>query len=577
MDPERISYSKELALVLDADDKARDTLVRMLKHLKFRVKSVDNAAAALLELERSSYTIMIAGLAGHDPHASELISGIELIKQAKAAHPHLCILILTSDADHYSYMDVIEAGAADFIGTPVLIGELEAKLKRAVDERNIKEELSNLSITDTLTGLYNRRHFVQRLDEEVIRAESQGLQLSLVMIDLDEVAGPPPESRPPADRDDMLAEAGRAIARSIKKGLDQAFRLRGNQFAVILIGSDKEAARVICTRIRRGLNSTCGAGATFGIAEFKTGESAKDFSEAADRALYNTKQELILVVDDDEIVLEPIAEMLGHLGFRTLSATSGEAAEALLKRKPFTLMLSDIKMPGMGGIELIRRAKKAYPDLCVVAMTAYTEEYTYMDVIDAGAADFINKPFVYTELEAKIARAIRERNVKRELSDLSITDALTGLHNQRYFFERLDQEVNRAERQDNKLSLIMIDLDNFKEHNDKFGHRSGDEVLQKVGEIISACIRRGVDTGYRYGGDEFAIILIDSDIEIAHFISKRIAKNLKTACDIAASFGTAAFSPGMKPEELLEKADQNLYALKAEKRAKENRTIRRVV
>ncbi|MBW1787957.1 MAG: diguanylate cyclase [Deltaproteobacteria bacterium] len=562
--------------MIDADDKARETLVRMLRHLGFRAKSVDNATAALLEMERSSYTVLIADITRHDPDGTELIDGLELIKQVKATHPNICILTMTSHSENYTYIDVIEAGAADFINTPVLIGELEAKLKRAITERNIKEELSNLSITDPLTGLYNRRHFEQRLGEEVIRAESQDLNLSLLMIDLDDFNSHT-DTRAHGNRDEMLQKSSRVITQSIKKGLDQAFRLRGNQFAVILIGSDRESARVICTRIRKGLEQNCHIGAAFGIAVFKKGASSNALSEAADKALYNTKQESILAVDNDELVLEPIAEMLRHLGFRTVSVKNGEDALDQLKRNPFTLLLTDIKMPGMSGLELIQRAKNAYPDLCVVAMTAYTEEYTYMEVIESGATDFINKPFAYTELEAKIARAIRERDVKRKLSDLSITDSLTGLHNQHCFFERLEQEVNRAERQDNRLSLIMIDLDNFKDHNDKYGHRSGDEVLQKVGEIISACIRRGVDTGYRYGGDEFAIILIDSDMEIAHFISKRIAKTLEQECNISASFGSATFKKGMKSEELMENADRKLYARKAEKHEKKPHAIRRVV
>ena len=202
-------------------------------------------------------------------------------------------------------------------------------------------------------------------------------------------------------------------------------------------------------------------------------------------------------------------------------------------------------------------------DVNIIAMTGFSEGYTYVGVINAGASDFISKPFGIEELEAKIRRVINERNLRKELNRLSITDSLTDLFNQRHFYDRLNKEVKRAERQNHPLSLILLDLDKFKEYNDTYGHLAGDDVLRSVGEIIKSCIREGVDSGYRYGGDEFAVILIDADLDIAREIGLRIEKAFEDKGDVTVSVGYSLFSDGMSVKDLVAKADSDLYSSKS--------------
>jgi two-component system cell cycle response regulator len=282
----------------------------------------------------------------------------------------------------------------------------------------------------------------------------------------------------------------------------------------------------------------------------------------------NYRDERVLVADDEESVRGPLVEMLKHLGFQADSAASGKESLEKLKNKPYTFLLTDMNMPEMDGLELIGHVKNDYPNICSIAMTGYTKEYKYMDVVNAGATDFINKPFSLEELEAKVKRAIVERDIRQELSRLSITDSLTGLFNQRHFYGRLKDEIKRSERQKQKqqLSLILLDLDNFKNFNDTHGHLAGDDLLQKVGNIINACIREGVDSGYRYGGDEFAIILIDADKDIGRAIGERIESAIEEECGISASMGYANFEVGMTPEDFVGKADEYLFKFKVEKK-----------
>jgi two-component system, cell cycle response regulator len=275
-------------------------------------------------------------------------------------------------------------------------------------------------------------------------------------------------------------------------------------------------------------------------------------------------KELILVVDDDQRVCEVLKELLGALQFPTASALSGAEALAMLKDKAYTFLLADMKMPEMNGMEVIRRSRETFPNVSVIAMTGYADEYEYVDIINAGANDFVKKPIDIAELEAKIVRCISERDLKKELNRLSITDSLTGLFNQRQFYMRLREEIVRSTRQKHPLALILLDLDNFKEYNDRHGHIAGDQALRHVGKAILRSIREGVDSGYRYGGDEFAIILIDSDILIAEEIGKRVHMAIRDSGELRASLGYAVYGENMNLTDFVKVADTNLYKSKTE-------------
>lgn len=273
----------------------------------------------------------------------------------------------------------------------------------------------------------------------------------------------------------------------------------------------------------------------------------------------NYGQETMLIVDDNAMVRETLFRLVETLGFSVEAASSGPEALESMERTPYTFLLTDMKMPEMDGMDLIREARQRHPDLSIISMTGYSEGYRYVDVINAGASDFIKKPFDIEELEAKVRRIINERALRQELNRLSITDALTGLYNHRQFFLRLKEEVVRARRQRQDLAIVLIDLDDFKAYNDTHGHLAGDEILRDVGEIIRNCIREGVDTGYRYGGDEFAVILIDANEEAARTITDRLQRSFDAYGKIRASFGVERFDGEMTERDLVDAADRDLY------------------
>ena len=275
-------------------------------------------------------------------------------------------------------------------------------------------------------------------------------------------------------------------------------------------------------------------------------------------------KERVLVVDDDQRVCQVLKELLGALYYPTASASGVEEALKMMKENEYSFLLADMRMPGINGMELIRRSRENFPNVSVIAMTGYADEYKYVDFINAGANDFVKKPIDIAELEAKMVRCIGERDLRKELNRLSITDSLTNLFNQRQFYTRLREEIVRSTRQKHPLALILIDLDNFKGYNDSHGHLAGDEALRHVGKAILKSIREGVDSGYRYGGDEFAIILIDSDLSIAQGIGKRVRSAISEGGELRASLGYAVYGENMKVTDFVGLADADLYKSKTE-------------
>ena len=277
----------------------------------------------------------------------------------------------------------------------------------------------------------------------------------------------------------------------------------------------------------------------------------------------------VISVDDDEEMIGLLHEVVSQLGHVSVTAVDGVDALEKLGESEFDIIITDISMPRMNGIELTKRVKTDFEDIDVVVVTGHQEEYKYTDVIEIGASDFISKPFNINELEAKINRIIRERELRAELKRLSIRDGLTSLYNRRYFDENLKREAIRAFRQRYGLFLLLVDVDNFKEYNDQFGHQKGDGLLKELARLMMFYSRDNVDSVYRYGGDEFAVIIPHAKHEQAILVAQRLRNKFNTSKLGPAflSMGMAQLAGGLKTleqdlETLLRIADQHLYLAK---------------
>ena len=282
-----------------------------------------------------------------------------------------------------------------------------------------------------------------------------------------------------------------------------------------------------------------------------------------------SKQERILVVDDNISLLDTINNGLSLSGYQCKAAMSASIALELLSKDLFDMMIIDIVLPDMSGFELTTKAKKIKPDMAIIIMTGYIDEFSYEDAIESGASDFIKKPFSVKELIARIEHA----KMHERLHDISLHDELTGLYNRRGFFTLAEHLLKTAKRQQAGLFMLYCDLDGLKGINDALGHQKGDWALIDAANILKETFR-GSDIIARIGGDEFVVMPIETTGDNLEIVINRLQKAVeidntksKREYKLSISTGTAYFDP-LSPcttDELLSKADRLMYEQKRTK------------
>jgi len=279
----------------------------------------------------------------------------------------------------------------------------------------------------------------------------------------------------------------------------------------------------------------------------------------------------VLVVDDAPDTLEIIQKLLRYEGYDVTVASTGEEGVKKVEEERPDVVLMDVNLPGIDGTEALRRIRIIHPHQCVVMLTAFATVENAIYALKEGAFDFLKKPFENEHLIHTVNqcleqyKTLREKeNLEEEVRRLSITDDLTGLYNHRHFFKTLEAELVRLKRQKTSLSLLMFDLDNFKKYNDLYGHLEGDKVLKAVGEIVKASIRSNVDTGYRYGGDEFTVLLIGASANRAMTIAERIRSSIEQVKShhITVSIGLSEYRDLFDLEGFVKSADDAMYRAK---------------
>ena len=279
----------------------------------------------------------------------------------------------------------------------------------------------------------------------------------------------------------------------------------------------------------------------------------------------------VLIVDDAPDTVEIIKKLLVFEGYEVLTTSTGEEGVKKVEEEKPEIVLLDISLPGIDGNETLKRIRKVDPIVSVIMLTAFATVDNAISALKEGASDFIKKPFENEHLVHLVNQCLEKYQtlkekgrLEEEVQRLSITDDLTGLYNYRHFYKTLELEIARLKRQRTALSLLMFDMDNFKRYNDLYGHLEGDKVLKKVGEVVDRLIRSHVDSGYRYGGDEFAVLLVGATLDQAMPIAERLRISIEQAGfrDISVSIGVTEFYPDYNLREFVRLADDSLYAAK---------------
>ena len=281
----------------------------------------------------------------------------------------------------------------------------------------------------------------------------------------------------------------------------------------------------------------------------------------------------ILVAEDDPISQRVLQANLLEWGYDVTVASDGGEAWAIMRQAESpSLVISDWMMPGMDGLTLCRKIRQMERP-GYIYFIILTAKKGVVEALEAGADDFLTKPFNPEELKCRIRIGERILNLERRILELANTDVLTGLLNRRAFMEKIRQEISRTQREKRPLSLIMADIDHFKRINDAYGHQAGDLVLQRFAEQLTASTRPYDFTG-RYGGEEFIVCLPGTGRSGAGSIAERIRRQTEDMeimlpdesgpIRITASFGTASHEEGPRVDVdlLIKRADEALYRAK---------------
>ncbi len=299
----------------------------------------------------------------------------------------------------------------------------------------------------------------------------------------------------------------------------------------------------------------------------------------------------VLVVDDSQVIRKLVTSCAFALGHEVLQAESGEQAIEKVAENDVDLVLMDVEMPGINGFDTTRKIREMveidwFP---IIFITSKIDDDSFANGILAGGDAYVTKPINPVRLQLTITAMERIYAMRQKLQQtqkdllvanekleiLALNDQLTGLANRRNFDQTLERQFKLAKRNKNPLSLIICDIDFFKKYNDKYGHQQGDECLASIAKIIGSVPSRPTDKACRYGGEEFTIILPDTDLQGGLFVAEKLKQltldaNIKheaskIAYCVTLSLGLVTYTGQCSTEEeLLKVADEALY------RAKEN-------
>lgn len=292
----------------------------------------------------------------------------------------------------------------------------------------------------------------------------------------------------------------------------------------------------------------------------------------------------VLLIDDDELVLEHFQPLIEQAGFVVETCLNAASALQALEQNFAPIIITDRNMPGMDGLELCRQIRRRpWPGYAyILLLTGQDEESEIVAGLDAGADDYLSKRMSTGHLLARLRTAQRilglEESLRTALSEkdrLSMTDALTGAPNRRYFVKHLTRELKRAQRGGGLLCLMTLDIDHFKHVNDRYGHTGGDAVLQEFVRRVNLCLRRDSDWCARVGGEEFAVVLSDTPLHgaagvaehIRHLVAATPMETGKGAVKITVSIGLGTLESFAARDQasldaLLQQSDSNLYLSK---------------
>ena len=283
----------------------------------------------------------------------------------------------------------------------------------------------------------------------------------------------------------------------------------------------------------------------------------------------------LLIVDDVPVNCRLLLESLKG-DYKIDIATSGEQALMMVVENPPDLILLDIMMPRMDGYEVCERLKQdsTSQNIPVIFLTARNSKEDEAKGFEWGVVDYISKPFHIPVVKARIKTHLEQKKRCDLLNRLASIDPLTGIPNRRHFTDVFEVEWRRAIRGGSSMSVMLIDVDYFKQYNDTYGHSAGDECLKQIARSLQSSLNRPGDCAARIGGEEFAILLPETDALGAALLAERVRAGVESLeiphrgsaqfdfVTVSAGVATTTPKDNMERSTLLNAADEMLYQAK---------------
>lgn len=297
----------------------------------------------------------------------------------------------------------------------------------------------------------------------------------------------------------------------------------------------------------------------------------------------------VLIVDDTTENLEIAGKILAKEGYDIYIADSGQTALELVGNVQFDIILLDIMMPVMDGFETCKRIKaiEEQENVPIIFLTAKVDVDSLVRGFDYGAVDYIRKPFSAMELVVRVKNHVELKKIREQLllenkklaeayalqEVLATTDPLTKLFNRREMLNKIEYEKIRFERNKTPFTVLIGDIDYFKNVNDKYGHEGGDFVLRRIAEILKEGVRKQ-DFVARWGGEEFLLLLPDTTLNGGANLAEKLRTRIEQETfnydnqniKITMTLGISSFTGGMTIDELINMADKALYSGKQKRR-----------
>lgn len=633
-------------LVLIQKQTNREMVVQSLATSGHDVVVTNTIEEAFDLLQASPFEVVISDI------EHETLDDEPLSSRLTQKYPDLQVIISTTSLTNLNEaISTLRKGGFSFlVKTFEDAGLISATLSRAIDNvrvlsdlrtrieelqknnrelSNFNKSLKNLEVRDALTGLHGHLYFQESLGKELIRSLQYKSPFSLLLMAVRFFTDGHDQAQSIAD--ERVAQLAQALKGRLRRS-DLITFYREQTFGFLLPETSKDAGQYVIRTLVDLLehfpfvaksSSPMKVVVSFGLSSFPVdGSSISSLMLEAERELmlsidsggvtidqHETSHQVtgtppvdvlnheeapvrrVLVVDDDSSTCALISLVLADNGFEVSIANDGEDALSQFQEKPYPLVISDVIMPGMSGMELMKQIKNIQPEAEVIIMTSHSNLTSPINAMRAGAFDFVTKPiedldiipliadrafnnfFQVTNKQRLIAELERKNKgmsiANKSLQNMVIRDGLTGLYNHSHFKEAMEIELVRSKRYQREFSVLFMDLDNFKDYNDAHGHPTGDQLLKTLAKLIGERLRKS-DILARYGGEEFTAILPELSkgeaIRVAEGIRREVqnfpfpGREFQPGGRVSITIGIAAFpEDGETANELIHNADQALY------------------